>query len=288
MSSPEVTDGEFWFLERHTPEAGLVLKVKEHILTRRSKFQLIEVFDTYEYGRVMTLDRLIMLTERDEAAYHEMLAHVALLSHENPRQILVVGGGDGGVLREVLKHPSVERVVQVEIDRDVVDVCREYFAWGEDTYSHPKVDLVIVDAIDYVADTKNSFDVVIVDSTDPVGPATPLFTEPFYRNVHKALTDGGLMTFQAGSPFYSSERIGVIVNMLRGFFEQAGLYVTYVPSYPSGVWGLGIASKHHNNFQNFDKVRYNTISDGLKYYNPDIHKGAFMLPEYIRQILETE
>ncbi len=96
------------------------------------------------------------------------------------------------------------------------------------------------------------------------------------------------MTFQAGSPFYSSERIGVIVNMLRGFFEQAGLYVTYVPSYPSGVWGLGIASKHHNNFQNFDKVRYNTISDGLKYYNPDIHKGAFMLPEYIRQILETE
>ncbi|HHE47258.1 MAG TPA: polyamine aminopropyltransferase [Bacteroidetes bacterium] len=285
MTTDDVSPGEFWFYEKHVPTAGIMLKVGELLACRRSRYQTIQLFDTADYGRVMTLDNLIMLTERDEFSYHEMLTHVPLLLHPQPRQVLVVGGGDGGVLREVIKHGTVERAVQVEIDREVVDVCREFFPWAAETYDNPRVELVIDDALKYINTVRNEFDLVIVDSTDPVGPAIDLFGSPFYSDVYDALTADGLMTCQIDSPFYGSRRIGMIMDTLRDIFHDAGLYLTQVPSYPSGVWGLGIASKSRKNFHEPDKVRYDTLSGTLRYYNPDVHRGSFLLPEYLRRVV---
>jgi len=282
MESPEVSAGEFWFLERHTDDVGLALRIKRHLTHRRSRYQTIDVFDTYAYGRVLTLDRLIMLTERDEAAYHEMLVHVPMLTHPDPRSVLVVGGGDGGVLRELLRHPTLERAVQVEIDSDVVEVSREFFEWAKEAYEDPRVELVIGDALDYAKGKSGEFDLVIVDSTDPVGPAVGLFESSFYRDVHKALSDDGIMTCQMGSPFYSAERIGDVLAVLSRIFADTGLYLTHVPGYPSGVWGLGIASKGPQVLSGPDEVRYNTIAGVLRYYNPAVHRGSFILPEYLR------
>ena len=280
-----MTSGEFWFFERHLDYAGLMLRIKRHLTSRKTEFQTIDVFDTDEYGRVLTLDNLIMLTERDEFAYHEMLVHVPMLIHLEPRKVLVVGGGDGGVLREVIKHQTVKRAVQVEIDRGVVEVCCQFFPWAQETFNHPKVELVIDDALDYVSNHQNEFDVVIVDSTDPVGPAVQLFEAPFYKDIHQSLTQDGVFSCQIDAPFYNMQRIRRVVNSLRGIFHQADMYVAFVPGYPSGVWGLGFASKSKKNVSQPDKVRYDTIKDSLKYYNLEVHRGSFLLPEYMRRVI---
>ena len=284
-----MSTGEFWFFERHRPHAGLMLKVTRHLESRQSKYQRIDIFDTVEYGRVMTIDNLVMLTERDEFAYHEMLAHVPMLTHPDPRRVLVIGGGDGGILRELVKHETVEKAVQVEIDSEVIDLCKRHFPWAEETYSHPKVELVIENALEYIKQVENSFDVIIVDSTDPVGPAVELFEPPFYRHIHRALTSDGIMSAQLDAPFYNIKRIGKVFKILRGIFSDVGMYLAFIPGYPSGVWGLGLAQKSRKIHMEPDEVRYNTIRDGLKYYNLEVHRGSFMLPEYMRrEINKTE
>ena len=288
MKAPEVFAGEFWFLERHADDVGLLLRVKRHLTHRQSPYQIIDVFDTYAYGRVLTLDRLIMLTERDEAAYHEMLVHVPMLTHPDPRRVLVVGGGDGGVLRELLRHRSLERAVQVEIDREVVEACREFFPWAAAAFDDPRVELVVGDGLDYVKGVSAEFDLVIIDSTDPVGPAVGLFKLPFYRDVHKALDSDGIMACQIGSPFYSGEWVGNLAVILRQIFSDTGVYLVHVPCYPSGVWSLDIASKGAQIGSGPDEVRYDTMADDLRYYNPAVHRGSFMLPEYLRRKLEVE
>lgn len=286
MTFNPVMDGEFWFLERHTDNAGMMLAVREYIYSHRSKFQLIEIFDTFEYGRVLTLDRLIMLSERDESAYHEMLVHVPMFVHPSPERVLVVGGGDGGILREVVKHPGLELAVQVEIDEEVVNACREYMPGIASAYDHPKVQLVIEDALVYLRDVREPFDVVIIDSTDPVGPAVSLFEAPFYRDVFNALGVNGVMTCQLGSSIYNLDRISDVVKQLRGIFTEAQLYMAHVPTYPSGLWFLGIASKGKLIQQRPDEVRYRTLKHNFNYYNNSIHSGSFMLPEYIKRALK--
>ena len=279
--------GEYLYFEQHNATAGLRLRVKRHLAHKRSKFQIIDLFETEEFGVVMTLDGLVMLTERDECAYHEMLVHVPMLTHPDPRRVLVVGGGDGGTLRELLRHPTLEQVVQVEIDGDVVSLSKKFFPWADAVYRHRKVKLVVDDALKYIAQTKRKFDVILVDSTDPIGPAVGLFDEPFYRKVHRALNPDGILCSQVGSPFYNSSEISQILARLRKLFVQAELYTTHIPTYPSGLWGMAIASKNpkKNIRSSLDKVRYNTFKDELKYYNTAIHAGAYMLPEYLKRAL---
>ena len=286
MTFNPVMDGEFWFLERHSKNAGLMLAVREHIYSHKSRYQLIEVFDTFEYGRILTLDRLIMLSERDESAYHEMLVHVPMFIHPSPKRVLVVGGGDGGTLREVVKHPGLELAVQVEIDEEVVNVCREYMPGIASAYDHTKVRLVIQDALVYLKGAEDTFDVVIIDSTDPIGPAASLFEIPFYRDVFKALREKGVMTCQLGSSIYNLDQIVNVLKQLQSIFTGAQLYMTHVPTYPSGLWTLGIASKGKLFHQNPDEVRYRTMKDQFNYYNNSIHFGSFMLPEYIKRALK--
>lgn len=277
--------GGMLFFEAHCPSGGLFLKISRHLVHRRSPYQTIDFFETADYGRVMTLDRLVMLSERDEAHYHEMLVHVPMTAHPQPRRVLVVGGGDGGTLRELLRHPVLERVVQVEIDREVVELSRQFFPWAEAVYDHPKVELVIDDAADYIRNAKEDFDVVVVDSTDPIGPGAALINEEFYRGVARALRDGGLMSCQMGSPFYSGDQIAGVVHGWQRVFADWRLYSVHIPLYPGGVWTMGLAAKSSGSDFSPRKVRYDTISGKMKYYNMDIHKASFVLPEYLRRIL---
>jgi len=276
--------GLVWFTEYHTDGAGLTLRVKEQLVHRQSPYQLIEILDTVEYGKLLTLDGLVMITDRDEHVYHEMMTHVPMLIHPEPKQVLVVGGGDGGCLREIVKHPSVERAVEVEIDGDVVELCREHFPAVASAYSHPKVELVVDDAIDYLHNVRGEFDVAIIDGSDPVGPAVGLFERSFFQDIADALKPGGIMSCQIGSPLYSLDRIAATLKHWRAVFADARAYLAHIPTYPSGVWALGVASKERDGtLRKPDRVRYLTFAETLRYYNLEIHKGAFALPEEIRR-----
>jgi len=296
---------ENWFCEYPTPGSGFQFRYTEALARERSAFQKIEVFRSEDFGIVLCLDDAVMVTERNEFAYHEMIIHVPMLTHPNPKRVLVVGGGDAGALREIVKHSSVEKAVQVEIDQKVVDMCRKYYGWVNPTYDNPKVELIIGDAIEYVKTTNERFDVVIVDSSDPIGPAEGLFREPFYRDVHRILTDDGIVSSQLGSPFWHHPQIGKLISMYRKIFPIAHLYTTYTPEYPSGMWGLGIASKRVDPALRAPAVfprqsnakkgaaplppnieRYRELAPRLKYYNPQVHTAAFILPEYVRKSID--
>jgi len=276
--------GQTWFTEYHTGNAGLTLRISCHLARRQSPFQLIEIFNSVEYGRMLTLDGLVMLTERDEYVYHEMMVHIPLLIHPDPKRVLVVGGGDGGCLREIVKHACVEKAVEVEIDRDVVELCKEHFPSIASAYDNPKVELVIGDAIDYLQNVSGQYDVAVIDGSDPVGPAEGLFKRSFFQNIADSLKPGGIMSCQLGSPFYSLDRIRETVAHWRGIFADARIYLAHIPTYPSGVWAFGVASKEvDGTSKNPDRVRYLTFAAGLKYYNLDTHQGAFSLPERVRR-----
>jgi len=276
-------NNEKWFCEFYSPGSGFQMKVNEHLAHEKSPFQVIDMYRTEDFGIVMALDDMVMVTERNEYAYHEMLIHVPLLAHPNPKQVLVVGGGDCGSLREIIKHPSVERAVQVEIDPVVVELSKKYYNWVNPTLANSKVELIIGDALDYVKSTANKFDVVIVDSSDPIGPAEGLFREPFYRDVFRILNDDGIVSSQLGSPFFHAKEIGELITMYRKIYPIAGLYTTYTPEYPSGLWGLGVASKQIDPTRLSSSERYEAVRESLRYYNPRVHHAAFVLPEYIRQ-----
>ena len=242
---------------------------------------MIEVYNTYEFGKMLTLDGLIMLTERDEFAYHEMMVHVPMLSHPNPRNILVIGGGDGGCLRELVKYQSVECIVQVEIDSDVVEVCRKFFPNISTANDHHKVNIVIDDALDYIKRCKNQFDIVIVDGSDPVGPSVDLFRSDFISDIYALLGEDGIMVNQLGSPFYDGSRVNETLTNMGKSFYFTNLYLVHMPTYPSGVWGIGFGAKNDNFLEIPDEVSYLTINDDLKYYNLKTHRAAFILPEYM-------
>ncbi|MFH0765119.1 MAG: polyamine aminopropyltransferase [Calditrichota bacterium] len=283
MDKKVIIDGVNWFMEPEISNAGLALRIREHLFKKQTPYQLIEIFDTYEYGRVMTLDQLIMVTARDEYAYHEMLTHVPLLLHPNPRRVLVIGGGDGGTLREVVKHPTLEKAVQVEIDAEVVEASQRFFPELASAYNHPKVELVIADAVLWLKQTSDKFDVVLVDGSDPVGPAVGLFQSSFFESIKSVLNEGGLMSGQVGSPFYNLDRCGEVMTQLRNLFPYTGFYTAMIPAYPSGTWGFGMGSKRELSFDRSSEVRYSTFKGTLKYYNNDIHNGAFLLPENIKR-----
>jgi len=280
--------GQTWFTEYHTDNIGMTFRVKEHVVRRKSPYQLIEIFDTVEYGKLLTLDGLVMITDRDEHVYHEMMTHVPLLMHPNPKKVLVVGGGDGGCLREIIKHDCVEKAVEVEIDGDVVELCKEHFPSVASAYGHPKVELVVHDAIDYLRSVRGEFDVAIIDGSDPVGPAVGLFERSFFQDIADALKLGGIMSCQIGSPHYSLDRIETTLKHWRAVFSDTRLYLAHIPTYPSGVWGLGVASKNVDGTKKTpDHVRFLTFANTLKYYNLDIHEGAFRLPEEVRRAAEA-
>ena len=265
--------------------ARLSLEVTEVLCDEHTGLQHLQILQSAAFGRVMLLDGFVMLTERDECAYHEMMAHVPLLGHPCPRDVAIIGGGDGGTLREVLRHPEVERAVLCEIDRGVVDASRRYLpkVCGG-SFDDPRAEINIGDGIAWVREAEPaSLDVILVDSTDPVGPGTVLFTEAFYASCRRALRPGGLLALQSESPFENAALFTSIQRRVGTAFATVRPYLLFVPTYPSGMWSLSLAGAEAPTAP-LDARRAAAIGDGCRYYTPALHSAAFVLPRYASEL----
>ncbi len=280
---------DLWFTEKHSENVGITFKVSRTLFSGKSEFQQLDILETPEYGRMMLLDGLVMVTERDEFVYHDMITHPALFTHPAPRQVLVIGGGDGGSIREIMKHPGVERAVLCEIDGLVIDKSIEFLPSMacEIDGTNPRVKLHVDDGLAYIRAHRDEFDVILVDSTDPIGPAVGLFEEDFYRLVWDALKADGIMVAQSESPFYHADIQKNMYRNLRSVFPIVEMYQAFIPTYPSGFWSFAFASKKFHPVRDFDRVRAAGRNFPTRYYNEDLHLGAFMLPTFARENIQT-
>ncbi len=274
-----------WFQENLHPTVGQTFEIDRIFYEGRTAFQKVLIFENGRFGRVLALDGIVQTTEADEFIYHEMLAHVPLVGHGAAARVLIIGGGDGGLLEEVLKH-SVEHVTMVEIDREVVDLCREHLPdICRTAFEESRTNLIIADGTKFVADTDERFDVIIVDSTDPVGPGKVLFEPPFYTACRDILKEGGILAMQNGVPFYQDAEFGAAAASIRSVFAYAGFFVVAVPTYAGGFMTLGWASQD-TDLAALDPgpLERAVARLGLdtRYYNAGVHRAAFALPGYIR------
>jgi len=276
---------DMWYTEKHSENVGITMKVAKTLFSGKSEFQQLDILETLEYGRMMLLDGLVMVTERDEFVYHDMIAHPALFTHPEPKNVLVIGGGDGGSIREIVKHPGVELAVLCEIDGLVIDKSIELLPSMacEIDGSNPRVKLHVDDGMAYIREHQNAFDVILVDSTDPIGPAVGLFEEDFYRLVFSALKEDGIMVAQSESPFYHAEIQRNMYGGLRNVFPIVEMYQAFIPTYPSGLWSFAFASKKYHPVRDFNRERAAGREFDTRYYNEDLHLGAFMLPTFARE-----
>ena len=274
-----------WFYEHYKDLSAIGIHIRKLIHEETSPFQAIKVYDTVGHGRLLTLDDMVMLTEVDEFVYHDLLSHIPLCAHEDPKDVLVVGGGDGGSVREVLKHPGVRRVVQCEIDERVTRVCQEFIPTVAGSLGDPRVELVFADAVEYVRAHPASFDAILVDSTEPIGPAANLFGRDFFVDLRRALRPGGVISAQTESPFYAADTVRSVFGVLRGVFSEVSAYYGAIPTYPSGCWTFALASESRTSAM-LDLQRAQTLTS--RYFNAGIAQGAFLLPEFIRRLVEPE
>ncbi|HEV7738138.1 MAG TPA: polyamine aminopropyltransferase [Chlamydiales bacterium] len=279
------------FLETLYDSWGQSLAISEEIVRHKSDEQNLVLFHNPMFGRVLALDGVIQLTEADEAIYHEMMVHVPLLSHDNPKSVLVIGGGDGGSLREVVKHSQLERIVLVDIDQAVITFSKEYLPkLSNQAFEDPRITIVIADGAKFVADCKDTFDVIICDSTDPIGPGEVLFTSEFYGNCKKLLTKNGIFVNQNGVPFLQQDELTKTLNNRKPYFKNVGFYTATVPTYVGGPMAFGWASDKKYRVteavlqQRMEKLK----TKDFFYYTPAIHKAAFVLPNYMLKVIEEK
>ena len=279
-----------WFEETLHPGFHSRLGIEQVLHETKTEHQHLVIFDNPEFGRVLALDGVVQTTERDEFIYHEMLAHVPILAHGLAKNVLIIGGGDGGMLEEVLKHRGVEAAVQVEIDDTVVELSKRYLrAICGDAYEDPRTELVIADGVEFVNQTDRRFDVIIVDSTDPIGPGEVLFGERFYGGCKSCLADGGVLVTQNGVPFVQGEGLTGTLTVFRKLFQSASCYRAGVPAYIGGDMTFGWGS---DNTSLADvgvaalRARFEAAGIVTEYYTPEMHKGAFALPPYIDRLMK--
>jgi len=283
-----------WFTERDENVALSLRHTGDRLFSKQSPYQKVEILETYAYGRVLTLDGMIMTTEKDEYIYHEMIAHVPMLTHPNPERVLIIGGGDGGAAREVLRHKSVKSVDLVEIDEVVIEASRKYLPTIASAFGHPKLHVHIQDGIDYVKQLRDeTYDIVIVDSTDPVGPAEGLFKPSFYRDVYRCLKPDGIMVTQSESPTFNPPVFQELYQCYKEIFgrDNVHCYLVFIPTYPSGMWSFSFCSKGSiHPVRDFDRLRAEefTRSHPLRYYHPDMHVASFVLPTFVKELLEQK
>lgn len=279
---------ELWFSEKHTENAKFSIRVKEQIYSEQSPFQKIDVFETEEYGKVLVIDGIVMLTERDEFIYHDMIVHVAMATNPEIKKVLVIGAGDGGTVRELTRYGTIEKIDMVEIDELVVKASREFLPFTACKLDDPRVNLYFEDGIKFVEGKENLYDLVIVDSTDPIGPGEGLFTTEFYRNCYKALTEKGILVNQNESPYYAhnAREMKRAHRKIKSIFPISRVYQYHIPTYPTGHWLFGFASKGLDPIKDLNADKWNSLGLKTKYYNTDIHVGAFALPTYVRDMLE--
>lgn len=262
--------------------ARISIKVGKKLFEGQSPFQKLEIYETPKFGNLMVLDGAVMLTEANEFAYHEMIAHVPLFAHPNPERVLIIGGGDGGAAREVLRHDCVKECVMVEIDGLVVEKSREYFPTIACELDNPRLTLLIDDGIKYIEENQQAFDVILVDSTDPVGPAEGLFSKAFYQKVFQSLKEDGLIAAQAESPYYFQKTQRELFEVLRSVFPYTALYISQIPFYPSGTWSFAFASKKYSQTSHARLADLQKMTPNLQYLNEDLFKGCFALPNFVK------
>ncbi|XP_068190073.1 spermidine synthase [Antennarius striatus] len=284
-----IKDG--WFTEKcHLwPGQALSLQVEEVLYNKKSQYQDITVFRSKTYGNVLVLDGVIQCTERDEFAYQEMIAYLPLLSHPSPKKVLIIGGGDGGVLREVVKCPMVESVIQCEIDEDVINASKKFLPGMAKGFLSPKLTLHIGDGFEFMRRNQDVFDIIITDSSDPVGPAESLFKKSYYQLMKEALRNGGILCSQGECQWLHLELIKEMQTFCKTLFPVVEYAYSTIPTYPSGQIGYMLCSKNpETNFQEPMKTlsKEEIESLNLKYYNPEIHRASFILPEFARKVLD--
>lgn len=278
------------FTEFYNGQTGLIVGKGKSLFSEQTPFQKVEVFKTDTWGNLMTIDGLVMLSEKDEFVYHEMIAHTAMFSHPNPKTVLIIGGGDGGTAREVLKHNSVERVDMVEIDEAVVRASKLFMPKVGD-FDNPKLHVHFADGVAFLKDAHHAYDVIIIDGSDPVGPAEGLFKKEFHQCCFEALTEEGVLTAQAETPWVESyhESMKTLFSAHRELFSVSKPYTAFIPLYPTGMWTLAFASKGID--PNSEEVnrriaeKLPAFDTSLNYYNQDVHNGCFALPTFLKKIV---
>lgn len=280
---------EFWYSDKHTKDVKLSMKVKKQIISHESMYQRIDILETYEYGRVLVLDGELMITEKDEFIYHEMISHVSMAVHPNVKDVLVIGAGDGGTIRELCKYSTIERIDMVEVDRDLVDICKEHFPKTACKLNDERVHIYHEEGLRFVRSHHEEYDLIIVDCADPFGPAEGLFTREFYGNCYKAMREDGILINQHESPFYSehSQSVQRAHKHITAVFPMSTVYQCHIPSYPSGHWLFGFASKKYDPIRDLREEEWNRLGIETRYYNTDLHKGCFYLPNYVKELLGT-
>ncbi|WP_131923952.1 polyamine aminopropyltransferase [Hazenella coriacea] len=276
---------ELWYTEKQTKNHGITTKINKTIYHDQSEFQTLDVIETEEFGNMLVLDGMVMTTDRDEFVYHEMITHVAMNTHPNPQHVLVVGGGDGGAIREVLRYPTVTQAVLAEIDGKVIEASKEYFPQIASGLTDVRVDLQVADGIKHIQENKGKYDVILVDSTEPVGPAVGLFQKPFYEGIYEALKEDGIMVAQTESPWFNQDLIRQVFRDISNTFPVTRLYTASIPTYPSGLWSFTIGSKKYDPLTVADSDLH---SFDTKYYRPEMHKALFQLPVFVQELLTGE
>jgi spermidine synthase len=282
----KIVDGWFSEICPMWPGVALSIKIEKVLYSKKSKFQQIDLYQTSNFGKMLVLDGIIQLTEPDEFAYHEMLAHVPMFSHPDPQNILVVGGGDGGILREVGRHECVKHIDFCEIDEDVIKVAKEFLPDIACGFDDPRVNVHIGDGNAFVHAQKNKYDVIIVDSSDPIGPGEALFERPFYEGLKAALKPGGLVATQGESFFLHKECVTNLVKITRELFPVQGYSYILVPTYPGGHIGICMGSLGPK-LKEPNRTIPDNMQHNLKYYNSDMHTACFVLPHFAKKMFEN-
>lgn len=279
---------DFWFSEKHTPDVKLSMRVQRQLYSKKSDYQKIDVFETPEFGRVLALDGNIMLTERDEFIYDEMITHVPMAVHPNIQRVLVIGIGDGGVIKELTRYEQIERIDLVEMDEMVAEACRQYLPTNACRLDDERVHIYYENALKYIRRYEDKYDLIIVDSNDPYGPSEGLFTREFYGNCYKALKADGIMVNQQGSPFYAEDAEAMQRSHKRivNTFPISRVYQAHIPTYAAGYWLFGFASKKYHPIDDLDAERWNGLHLRTKYYTTRLHTGAFYLPAFLEEMLQ--
>ena len=279
---------ELWFSENHTPDVKLSLRLDRHLYSVQSDYQQIDVFESREFGRVLALDGNIMLTERDEFIYDEMMAHVPMAVHPSIRNVLVIGAGDGGVIKELTRYDRIESIDLVEMDPLVLDVCRKYLPGNACRLDDERVHIYTGNGLKFIRRCENKYDLIVVDSTDPFGPSEGLFTKEFYGNCYKALRDDGIMVNQQGSPFYAEDANAMQRSHKRiaETFPISRVFQAHIPTYAAGYWLFGFASKKYHPIDDLNKEAWNALGLKTRYYTTRLHVGAFYLPAFLEEFLK--
>lgn len=279
---------DLWFSEKHTPNVKFSIRVDRQLYSGQSDFQRIDVFESPEFGRILVLDGYLMLTEKDEFIYHEMIVHTPLAVHPHVKNVLVIGAGDGGAVRELTRYPEIGRIDLAEIDGHVIEVCKKFLPQTSCKMDDPRVHIYVEDGLKFVRRHADEYDLIIVDSTDPFGPGEGLFTKEFYGNCYKALKEDGIMVNQHESPFYEQDALAMqrAHKRIIESFPFSRIYQAHIPTYPSGHWLFGFSTKKYHPLKDLDEARWNARGLKCRYYTTTLHRGAFYLPAYVEEMLE--